>query len=351
MSWSSRRPRRARPSATCSRRSRRSRTIRRRGRSSCSDEGARPGPGRGARRAVPGGRLTISSATYDGDTPAPIRSAIRGAGQVVVTNPDMLHSAILPHHTKWSQPSSSPGHRDRRAAHLPRRVREPRRERHPSPPRLCAHYGSRPIIVCCSATIANPLELASADRAVAGPRGPQRARAASGVLLVEPPLADRATSARGSSMTVAHRWAMPFLRAGRQTVVFGRSRTGVESCCPRSARHHGPRTRSRVEAIAAATCPRASPDRAGAAWARSGVVATNALEFRGGHRPPDVSILAGYPGRSRRPGSRSPGRAARRDQRRDPGLLRRAGGSPSTTRVPPSASPRRRGSTPTTSMS
>src|SRR5436309_2280427 len=47
--------------------------------------------------------LSISAATYDGDTPAPIRSAIRGAGQVVVTNPDMLHSAILPHHTKWFQ--------------------------------------------------------------------------------------------------------------------------------------------------------------------------------------------------------------------------------------------------------
>src|SRR5688500_5312845 len=47
--------------------------------------------------------LAVSAATYDGDTPAPIRSAIRTAGQVVVTNPDMLHAAILPHHTKWFQ--------------------------------------------------------------------------------------------------------------------------------------------------------------------------------------------------------------------------------------------------------
>ena len=47
--------------------------------------------------------LAIAAATYDGDTPAPIRSAIRKAGQVVVTNPDMLHAAILPHHTKWFQ--------------------------------------------------------------------------------------------------------------------------------------------------------------------------------------------------------------------------------------------------------
>ena len=47
--------------------------------------------------------LDIVTSTYDGDTPAPIRSKVRAAGQVVVTNPDMLHSAILPHHTKWFQ--------------------------------------------------------------------------------------------------------------------------------------------------------------------------------------------------------------------------------------------------------
>ena len=47
--------------------------------------------------------LEINASTYDGDTPNPIRSSIRTAGQVVVTNPDMLHAAILPHHTKWFQ--------------------------------------------------------------------------------------------------------------------------------------------------------------------------------------------------------------------------------------------------------
>jgi len=152
--------------------------------------------------------LTISSATYDGDTPAPIRSAIRGAGQVVVTNPDMLHSAILPHHTKWFQLFEQlrvividelHTYRGVFGSHVANVVRRLLR--------LCAHYGSRPIIVCCSATIANPLELAST---LTG-RSPvlvDRNGAPSGerhVLLVEPPLADRATGARGSSMTVAHR--------------------------------------------------------------------------------------------------------------------------------------------------
>ncbi|MDQ3870630.1 MAG: DEAD/DEAH box helicase, partial [Chloroflexota bacterium] len=45
--------------------------------------------------------LPLAASVYDGDTPAPVRSSIRAAGQVVVTNPDMLHAAILPHHTKW----------------------------------------------------------------------------------------------------------------------------------------------------------------------------------------------------------------------------------------------------------
>ena len=120
--------------------------------------------------------LTVSAATYDGDTPAPIRSAIRSAGQVVVTNPDMLHSAILPHHTKWFQLFEQlriividelHTYRGVFGSHVANVIRRLLR--------LCAHYGSRPIIVCCSATIANPAELAThADRSDADPRRPQR---------------------------------------------------------------------------------------------------------------------------------------------------------------------------------
>src|SRR5918911_1600517 len=106
--------------------------------------------------------LEVSSATYDGDTPAPIRSAIRKAGQVVVTNPDMLHSAMLPHHTKWFQLFEQVrvividelhtyrGVFGSHVANVLRRLL-----------RLCAHYGSKPVIVCCSATIGNPAQLAS----------------------------------------------------------------------------------------------------------------------------------------------------------------------------------------------
>ena len=175
--------------------------------------------------------LTVSTSTYDGDTPAPVRSAVRTAGQVVVTNPDMLHAAILPHHTKWFQLFEQlriividelhtyRGVFGSHVANVLRRLL-----------RICAHYGSRPVIVCCSATIGNPAELAAAltgrpSRLVDRNGAPAGERH---VLLVDPPLLDAGTGARGSAVTLAQRWALPFLRAGRQTIVIGRSRVAVE---------------------------------------------------------------------------------------------------------------------------
>src|SRR5664279_5694621 len=105
--------------------------------------------------------LEINASTYDGDTPNPIRSAIRSAGQVVVTNPDMLHAAILPHHTKWFQLFEQlrvividelHTYRGLFGSHVANVLRRLLR--------ICAHYGSHPVIVCCSATIGNPAELA-----------------------------------------------------------------------------------------------------------------------------------------------------------------------------------------------
>src|SRR3954452_19955225 len=175
--------------------------------------------------------LSISTSTYDGDTPAPIRSAIRAAGQVVVTNPDMLHSAILPHHTKWFQlfeqlriivVDELHTYRGVFGSHVANVLRRLLR--------ICAHYGSTPVIVCCSATIGNPAELA----AMLTGRSPiliDRNGAPSGekhLLLVDPPILHPESGARSSAATLAQRWALPFLRAGRQTIVFGRSRVAVE---------------------------------------------------------------------------------------------------------------------------
>jgi DEAD/DEAH box helicase domain-containing protein len=247
--------------------------------------------------------LTISSSTYDGDTPAPIRSAIRAAGQVVVTNPDMLHSAILPHHTKWFQLFEQlriividelhtyrgvfGGH----VANVLRRLL-----------RICAHYGSRPVIVCCSATIGNPLELATAltgrptrlvDRTGA-PAGERH------VLLVDPPIAHPESGARASAVTLAQRWALPFLRAGRQTIVFGRSRVAVELLLTglRESLRESRGPRSRVRGYRGGYLPteRRSIERGLREGEILGVVATNALELGVDIGRLDVSVLAGYPG-------------------------------------------------------
>jgi DEAD/DEAH box helicase domain-containing protein len=247
--------------------------------------------------------LTISTATYDGDTPAPIRSAIRGAGQVVVTNPDMLHSAILPHHTKWFQLFEQlriividelHTYRGVFGSHVANVIRRLLR--------LCAHYGSRPVIVCCSATIANPVELA-ATLTGRSPILVDRNGAPSGerhVLLVEPPLLHPTTGARGSALTLAQRWALPFLRAGRQTVVFGRSRTAVEIMLStlREALRQDLGPRSRVRGYRGGYLPteRRSIEKGLREGEILGVVATNALELGVDIGRLDVSILAGYPG-------------------------------------------------------
>ncbi len=245
---------------------------------------------------------TITS-TYDGDTPAPIRSAIRAAGQVVVTNPDMLHSAILPHHTKWFQLFEQlrfividelhtyRGVFGSHVANVLRRLL-----------RICAHYGSRPVIVCCSATIGNPAELATmlTGRPV---RLVDRNGAPSGerhVLLVDPPVMERASGARGSAETLAQRWALPFLRAGRQTIVFGRSRVAAEimlSGLRESLRQHeGPRSRIRGYRGGYLPTERRAIERGLRDGEILGVVSTNALELGVDIGRLDASILAGYAG-------------------------------------------------------
>jgi DEAD/DEAH box helicase domain-containing protein len=247
--------------------------------------------------------LEVSAATYDGDTPAPIRSAVRKAGQVVVTNPDMLNSAILPHHTKWFQLFEQlrvividelHTYRGVFGSHVANVIRRLLR--------LCAHYGSQPVIVCCSATIGNPLELASTLTGRPA-RLVDRNGAPSGerhLLLVDPPIIDAATGARGSALTLAQRWALPFLRAGRQTIVFGRSRVAVEILLTglrESLREsYGPRTRVRGYRGGYLPTERRAIEQGLRDGEVLGVVSTNALELGVDIGRLDVAVLAGYPG-------------------------------------------------------
>jgi DEAD/DEAH box helicase domain-containing protein len=247
--------------------------------------------------------LEVSAATYDGDTPAPIRSAIRTAGRVVVTNPDMLNSAILPHHTKWFQlfeqlkvivVDELHTYRGVFGSHVANVLRRLLR--------ICAHYGSNPVIVCCSATIGNPQELAELLTG-RGMRLIDRNGAPAGdrhVLLVDPPLLDPSTGARGSALTLAERWALPFLRAGRQTIVFGRARTSVEIILSRLREalreSHGPRSRVRGYRGGYLPTERRSIEQGLREGEVLGVVSTNALELGVDIGRLDVAVLAGYPG-------------------------------------------------------
>ena len=105
--------------------------------------------------------VKIGAYTFDGDTPASARKAVRSAGHIVVTNPDMLHTGILPHHTIWIRLFENlkyvvidelHHYRGVFGSHLANVMRRLKR--------ICAFYGSDPQFICCSATIANPKEMA-----------------------------------------------------------------------------------------------------------------------------------------------------------------------------------------------
>ncbi|MGI8929046.1 MAG: DEAD/DEAH box helicase [Candidatus Limnocylindrales bacterium] len=257
----------------------------------------------GFRELAAAANMDVAAGVYDGDTPGPIRSNIRSAGQVVVTNPDMLHSAILPHHTKWFQlfeqlryivVDEAHTYRGIFGSHVANVLRRLLR--------LCEHYGSKPQIVCCSATIGNPQSLA--ETLIGRPvRVIDRNGAPAGekhIVILNPPPIDQRQGIRPGAIGLSHRAALAFLRAGRQTIVFGRSRVGVELLLTglREALREGFGPMSRVRGYRGGYLP--TERRAIEAGLRSGdvlgVVSTNALELGIDIGRLDAAILAGYPG-------------------------------------------------------
>ena len=247
--------------------------------------------------------MDLAAAVYDGDTPAPIRSSIREAGQVVVTNPDMLSTAILPHHTKWFQlfeqlrfivVDEAHTYRGVFGSHVANVLRRLLR--------VCAHYGSSPRIVCCSATVGNPGELARlltgrTVRVVDRNGAPQGERH---VVILDPPPLDPRTGIRPGPHGLAHRAALSFLRAGRLTIVFGRARVAVELLLTslREAMRDGRGPIERIRGYRSGYLPSERRDiESGLRSGRIlGVVSTNALELGIDIGHLDASILAGYPG-------------------------------------------------------
>lgn len=175
--------------------------------------------------------VDVKTHTYDGDTPPTVRTAIRNAGHIVVTNPDMLHSAILPHHTKWvklfenikyiviDEVHSYRGVFGSHVANVLRRLK-----------RICRFYGSSPQFICASATIENPKEHAErliGESAVlidhnGAPAGEKH------FVFYNPPVVNQQLGIRKSSVLETRKIAALLLKHGVQTIVFARSRVRVE---------------------------------------------------------------------------------------------------------------------------
>ncbi len=175
--------------------------------------------------------VDIKAFTYDGDTPGEARKAVRSAGHVVVTNPDMLHSGILPHHTKWvklfenleyiviDEIHTYRGVFGSNLANVLRRL-----------VRLCDFYGSHPHFILCSATIDNPKELAEmlTGRPVelidnnGAPSGEKH------TVFYNPPVVNQQLGIRKSALNEVKGIASLLLRNRIQTIVFGRSRLQIE---------------------------------------------------------------------------------------------------------------------------
>ncbi|HUR19831.1 MAG TPA: DEAD/DEAH box helicase, partial [Vicinamibacterales bacterium] len=171
--------------------------------------------------------LEIGVFTYDGDTPQDARRAIRGRAHIVLSNPDMVHSGILPHHPRWAKLFENlryviidelHAYRGVFGSHLTNVLRRLRR--------ICRHYGSDPAFICSSATIANPRELAESlvERPFelvsesGAPRGEKF------FLFVNPPVVNHQLGIRRSYLAETRRVAAEFLKRQLQLIVFAQSR-------------------------------------------------------------------------------------------------------------------------------
>jgi DEAD/DEAH box helicase domain-containing protein len=264
--------------------------------------------------------------TYDGDTPQDARRTIRARAHVVLSNPDMLHSGILPHHPRWAKLFENlryvvidelHAYRGVFGSHLANVLRRLRR--------ICAHYGSSPTFLCSSATIANPRDLAErlterpfelVDQSGA-PRGEKC------FVFVNPPVVNHQLGIRRSYLAETRRVAAEFLRRNLQLIVFAQSRLTTEILTTYLKEDWGSLS-ARFPAHGAAAVRgyrggylpnrRREIEKGLREGEVRAVVSTNALELGIDIGALDVAILAGYPGTIASTWQRA-GRAGRRASR------------------------------------
>ena len=259
--------------------------------------------------------------TYDGDTPSDARRAVRGKAHVVLSNPDMLHSGILPHHPRWAKLFENlrfvvidelHAYRGVFGSHLANILRRLRR--------VCRHYGSDPVFICSSATIANPRELAEGltggrfelVEKNGAPRGEKF------FLFVNPPVVNAELGIRRSYLAETRRVALEFLRQNLQLIVFAQSRLAVEILTTylKDAFHGPPGAADVIRGYRGGYLPnrRREIERGLRDAQVRAVVSTNALELGIDIGALDVSVMAGYPGTIAATWQRA-GRAGRRTTR------------------------------------
>jgi len=265
--------------------------------------------------------LEIGVFTYDGDTPQDARRAIRGRAHIVLSNPDMVHSGILPHHPRWAKLFENlqfviidelHAYRGVFGSHLTNVLRRLRR--------ICRHYGSNPTFICSSATIANPRELAEAlveqpfelVSESGAPRGEKW------FLFVNPPVVNQQLGIRRSYLAETRRLAAEFLKRKLQVIVFAQSRLSTEILTTylKDDFEGPPGTRDQIRGYRGGYLPQRRREiekglREGSVRA---VVSTNALELGIDIGALDACVMAGYPGTIAATWQRA-GRAGRRSGR------------------------------------
>jgi DEAD/DEAH box helicase domain-containing protein len=259
--------------------------------------------------------------TYDGDTPQDARRSVRARAHLVLTNPDMVHSGILPHHPRWAKLFENlryvvidelHAYRGVFGSHLCNVLRRLRR--------ICRHYGSDPVFLCSSATIANPRELAErlierpfelVDRSGA-PRGEKF------FVFVNPPVVNHQLGIRRSYLSEARRVSAEFLKRNLQLILFAQSRLSTEILTTylKEDFENVPGAPERIRGYRGGYLPNRRREiekglREGQVRA---VVSTNALELGIDIGALDVSVMAGYPGTVAATWQRA-GRAGRRSTR------------------------------------
>jgi DEAD/DEAH box helicase domain-containing protein len=256
--------------------------------------------------------------SYDGDTPSDARRTIRDRANVILTNPDMLHSGILPHHTKWAKLFENLRYfvidelhyyRGVYGSHLANVIRRLKR--------ICEFYGSTPQFICCSATIANPNELAQSITEQpfvtvddnGAPSGDKH------FIFYNPPVVNRQLGIRRSYLHETRRIAVEFVRQKQQTLVFTNNRLATEILTTylRAACAQLPFSNEAVRGYRGGYLPkeRRQIEQGLRAGDIRTVVATNALELGVDIGSLDAVVLAGYPGSIASTWQRA-GRAGRR---------------------------------------